>query len=215
MLVSLLTLLVALFSLSLSTRSQPEPSCQPGERPAFRSGFAALKAQLGPAMGEPVECEHINPRDGDVLQRTTTGLAYHRKGTSIPIFTNGHDHWALTPSGLAHWTGWHASMAPPGGMVASSDDLELQLPVLPVPYASLEAVSVVQAPDHASGTMIVSRAREGGLFLIETSPECLGTALTSGQVVFVRSPGDFAAAGSHLILAVGGRVCPISDSRPL
>jgi hypothetical protein len=101
----LLALLLVLVSLSPSTWSRAEPSCEPGQQPTFHSDFATVKVELGAVMGEPIECERTDPRNGEVLQRTTTGLAYRPKDADTPIFTNGHDHWALTPTGLVHWTG--------------------------------------------------------------------------------------------------------------
>ncbi|MDP8924286.1 MAG: DUF4352 domain-containing protein [Chloroflexota bacterium] len=85
--------------------AQAAPYCEPGRQPTFQFGFAALKAALGGVMGEPLECEHGNPENGDTLQQTTTGLAYYRRSTNTPTFTNGSEHWALTPSGLAYWVG--------------------------------------------------------------------------------------------------------------
>ncbi len=79
--------------------------CQPGQSPQFVFGFAALKAKLGAAMGDPIECEHANPENGDTLQQTTTGLAFYRKSTNTPTFTNGFQHWAITSQGLVYWTG--------------------------------------------------------------------------------------------------------------
>ncbi len=51
--------------------------CSPGETPVFRFGFAYLKSLLGSTMGEPLECEHANPDNGDTLQQTTTGLSFY------------------------------------------------------------------------------------------------------------------------------------------
>jgi hypothetical protein len=62
-------------------------------------------ALLGDSMGQPLECEHANPANGDSLQRTTTGLAFYRQATNTPTFTTGGEHWALTSDGLQHWTG--------------------------------------------------------------------------------------------------------------
>src|SRR5688572_17509902 len=72
-----------------------EPHCQPGEEPRFVHGIAELQNRLGPTMGVPTECEHIDPTSGDTLQRTTTGLAYHRPSLSTSMFTDGSTHWAL------------------------------------------------------------------------------------------------------------------------
>ncbi|MDP6509348.1 MAG: hypothetical protein QF719_01215 [Chloroflexota bacterium] len=79
--------------------------CEAGESPQFRFGFAFLKSQIGDTMGEPIECEHGNPDNGDTLQQTTTGLAFYRQYTNTPTFTNGWDHWAWTTSGLVYWAG--------------------------------------------------------------------------------------------------------------
>ncbi len=91
--------------------AQGAPFCRPGQTPQFVLGFANLKAQLGSVMGEPVECEHPNNANGDTLQKTSTGLAYWRKSTNTPTFTDGYRHWAITSSGLVSWVG--ASPDPP------------------------------------------------------------------------------------------------------
>ena len=56
-------------------------------------------------MGDPIECEHQDPNNGDTLQLTTQGLAYYRKALNTPIFTDGFRHWGLTADGLAAWVG--------------------------------------------------------------------------------------------------------------
>ena len=81
------------------------PHCRPGQARQFVFGFAALKAQLGPIMGEPIECEHSNDANGDTLQRTTTGLAFWRKSTNTLTFTDGYRHWELMPGGTVYWEG--------------------------------------------------------------------------------------------------------------
>ncbi len=75
--------------------AQGAPFCPPGQPPYFVHGFEALKQRLGPTMGEPLECEHVNPDNGDTIQHTTTGLAYYRASINTPIFTDGQTHWAL------------------------------------------------------------------------------------------------------------------------
>ncbi len=81
------------------------PYCDPGQNPEFVLGLAFMKSQLGDVMGEPLECEHPNPDNGDTLQQTSTGLAYYRKSTNIVTFTDGWEHWGWTAEGLVHWTG--------------------------------------------------------------------------------------------------------------
>jgi hypothetical protein len=81
--------------------------------PRFVHGTAALKAGIGAAMGEPLDCERVVDAAGDTEQRTTTGLAYYRVNNNIAAFTNGWDHWALTLDGIVHWTG--DDLEPPPG----------------------------------------------------------------------------------------------------
>jgi hypothetical protein len=115
-------MLRALFACTLATLlvlapaplalAQTAQGCQVGESPHFTFGFAALKEQVGDAMGDPITCEFSDPNGtGDIQQRTTTGLAFWRKSTNTPTFTDGFDHWAQTPQGWVTWTG--ASIDPP------------------------------------------------------------------------------------------------------
>jgi hypothetical protein len=92
--------------------AQSDTHCAAGEAPNFSGGFAALKARVGDGMGTAISCEFPDPNGtGDVQQRTTTGLAYWRKSTNTPTFTNGSNHWAETPNGFVTWAG--ASADPP------------------------------------------------------------------------------------------------------
>ena len=115
-LTALLLATVAVVAQPPSALAQDAPFCRPGESPAFQFGFAALKAELGPIMGEPTECAHPNSANGDVLQHTTTGLSFWRKATNTPTFTDGYRHWGLTPGGMVFWTG--DSIDPPAAAAA-------------------------------------------------------------------------------------------------
>jgi hypothetical protein len=115
----------AVFALALllgqaapAAMAQAAPFCAPDTSPRFSQGFAALKAQLGDAMGNPVECEHTDGASGDVLQQTSTGLAFWRKSTNTPTFTDGYHKWALTSRGLVAWEG---SANDPPSTAASSN----------------------------------------------------------------------------------------------
>lgn len=104
-----------------SAMAQPDTFCPPGQAPAFVAGFAALKAQVGSAMGEPVTCEFPDSNGtGDVHQRTSTGLAFWRKSTNTPTFTDGYRHWGLAPAGLVAWTG--SSIDPPPSSTGTGGD---------------------------------------------------------------------------------------------
>jgi hypothetical protein len=51
--------------------------CAP-DAPRFVQGFAELQRQVGDPMGNPLRCEHPDPASGDMVQETSTGLAYYR-----------------------------------------------------------------------------------------------------------------------------------------
>jgi hypothetical protein len=92
--------------------TQNQTRCAPGQTPKFVFGFADLKARLGSSIGDPVTCEFADPNGtGDVHQQTTKGLAFWRKGSNTPTFTNGNEHWGHTPGGWVYWTG--ESVDPP------------------------------------------------------------------------------------------------------
>ena len=73
-LAALLTILALLLP---ATAVAAAPYCAPGTSPEFTFGFAHLKSLLGDTMGEPIECIHANPENGDILQQTSTGLSFY------------------------------------------------------------------------------------------------------------------------------------------
>jgi hypothetical protein len=105
--------------LPATASAQSGTLCSAGLAPRFVAGFAELHNRLGDGMGMPRTCEFSDPEGtGDVHQTTTSGLAFWRKSTNTPTFTNGYEHWALTRDGLAYWTG--SSIDPPGPAFASA-----------------------------------------------------------------------------------------------
>jgi hypothetical protein len=112
-LLPVLFLLVAA-SLPPTAFAQSAPlGCQAGQVPSYVAGFATLAGQLGSTMGTPTTCEYPDPAGtGDVEQNTTAGLAFWRKSTNTPTFTDGFHHWAHTPAGWVTWIG--SSIDPPG-----------------------------------------------------------------------------------------------------
>jgi hypothetical protein len=114
-------LLVASLAAPAAAHAQEAaPFCEPGQVPTFALGFGALQQALGSRMGEPTECEHANSDNGDTLQHTTTGLAFYRKSTNTPTFTDGWNHWALTPNGPVVWSG--DQVDPPGAQAGRGGD---------------------------------------------------------------------------------------------
>jgi uncharacterized protein with LGFP repeats len=87
------------------------PFCAEEQSVDWLDAFAPLSAQLGEAMGDPIECPHPATDGGDTVQQTSTGLAILRTPSGLPSFTNGTTHFALTDLGLVTWTG--ASLDPP------------------------------------------------------------------------------------------------------
>jgi hypothetical protein len=180
LLVSVLTVLQATVA---PASAQEAAFCPSGEQPIFRFGFAAIKAQVGDAMGDPTECEHSNPENGDTLQATTTGLSFYRKSTNTPTFTDGFRHWGLTSAGLAAWTG--ESIDPPGTAVAAPPSPS-RAPAAPAPPAPAPAAE---------------RPRRIGDTTVLTAPDGLRLALTvngtadnvQGRPTFMRPQGRWYA----------------------
>jgi hypothetical protein len=129
----LLSGLMALGSLVAPVASaQAAPHCEPGQTPQFIFGFASLKVQLREAMGDPVSCEYADPNGtGDTLQDTSTGLAFWRKSTNTPTFTNGATHWGLAASGVVTWTG--TSIDPPVAAFEPTPPAPAPAPPQPTP----------------------------------------------------------------------------------
>lgn len=107
--------------------AQDAPYCPTGMGAQFVLGIAALKGRLGPTMGQPLECEHLNAENGDTIQRTTTGLAYYRPSINTPIFTDGQTHWALSNNQLLMWR--NSSVVPPQPTAAESSYLAITRPL--------------------------------------------------------------------------------------
>ena len=111
--------------------AQLAPYCQTSAAPMFEGRLAELKAAIGDRMGVPSECAHVDNVSGDLVQATSTGLAYVRAATGVPTFTDGAHRWALAPMGLVEWDG--AELDPPGA-------------IAPPPVPGVPAVPEVPAP---------------------------------------------------------------------
>ncbi len=131
-----------------------ETQCAPGQSPQFVLGFADMQAMLGETMGQPTTCEFPDPNGtGDVHQQTSTGLAFWRKSTNTPTFTNGAEHWANTPTGWVYWTG--TSIDPVAD--AQPWPLQSQAPVAPtlVPPSTASRAGVPATPVRPTVTPTV------------------------------------------------------------
>lgn len=120
--ISLIALLAASLASPGSAAAQGTPHCPPGQAAQFLFGIGELRERLGPTMGAPIECEHVNPENGDTIQNTTTGLAYYRPEINTPMFTDGQTHWALSQNQVIMWR--NGSVVPPRPTAAESSYLE-------------------------------------------------------------------------------------------
>ena len=69
------------------------------QQPRFELGFKTLAAMIPRFSGQPVESEHPTT-NGNVLQRTTTGLMVWKKANNWTGFTDGAMTWINSPFGL-------------------------------------------------------------------------------------------------------------------
>jgi hypothetical protein len=63
-----------------------------------------LRADIGDAMGQPLDCEAPIDSAGDTMQVTSTGTAWYTRANHAEIFTDGYQRWELDPSGLTYWS---------------------------------------------------------------------------------------------------------------
>jgi len=90
-LTALILALVAILAASNFALAQPAPQ--------FRASFKALAAQIPNIAGVPTEDEHWDA-NGNVVQRTITGLMVWRASDRWTVFTNGSVTWIMGPYGV-------------------------------------------------------------------------------------------------------------------
>ncbi|MDQ6673169.1 MAG: hypothetical protein M3069_20925 [Chloroflexota bacterium] len=163
----------------VAVRAQAAPYCAADEGPRFQFGFAALKQQLGTRMGDPIECEHVNPDNGDTLQLTTQGLAYYRKTLNTPIFTDGARHWGLTPDGIVAWA--DAVDISPEALAASTADVAPELDVLRGLPAVLVASSALRPFSSYPLTLVEPAASQSATYqVVYGNPDSDGAVIRGG-----------------------------------
>jgi peptidoglycan/xylan/chitin deacetylase (PgdA/CDA1 family) len=71
----------------------------------FGPHLIGLRADIGDAMGQPLDCEQpILDSAGDTIQSTSTGTAWYLSGNNGAIFTDGYQRWELDSTGLTYWS---------------------------------------------------------------------------------------------------------------
>jgi hypothetical protein len=208
---SIILVLVTAFSAS-PWAAEGAQICPAGPSAPLGAAFAGLSAQVGAAMGTPIECAHTDRDTGNEVQQTTTGVAVYQAAQNLATFTNGRDFWRLGPDGLAWWNGWHGRAgpeAPPGAEAAIDTRLALAS-VGQNPH--VETARVVESLDGDGSRMVLEH--DGKAVVVEVGAECLRDRPLSSPVAFVISRDLFAEPGSRLVLEVGGRECLIATSSP-
>jgi len=140
----------------------------------FAPMFQSLADELGPTMGDPLECEHMDPGTGDTLQLTTSGLAYFRHHGNTPTFTDGWQHWALVDEGLVIWAG--SSSDPPGRADGASHVPGLDLPQV---RAAVAAAALQTGRDPSSIDVLLAEPVDWP----DTSLGCAQPGIAYAQVV--------------------------------
>jgi hypothetical protein len=105
--------------------AETAPHCPSDTKPSFTIGFAEMKNLLGEALGEAASCEFRRaeqPRRRPPAHHAWNGYLSSRY--CIPQFTDGVQHWEMTPRGLVYWT---------GDSVEPSPDAQLWVPEEPSP----------------------------------------------------------------------------------
>ncbi|MBV9325379.1 MAG: hypothetical protein JO352_16525 [Chloroflexi bacterium] len=160
----------------------------------FRLGFAQLKAQLGPIMGDPTEDEHGNPDNCDTQQQTTTGLAYWRCSSNMLTFAalpDGAMHWASAPSGsgLVEWTG--TQDPPPDALTVANAEAPTDAQDDPPLDTACIAASPLPATACAAGDTLAAQAaiqNSGDTVSVDVNVPPAGAHLTAD---LVNLPADY------------------------
>jgi hypothetical protein len=191
------SIVVATWMAASPVSGQTDAHCAAGTSPQFTAGFNTLALGLGPSMGIPLTCAYPDPSGtGDVEQSTSMGLAFWRKSTNTPTFTNGAEHWAVTASGWRTWTG--ASIDPPSdaqpfvptqtgtagssGTAAPAADVLSPQQIASVMTATIEVGTPSEHFQQAGPALTISDGMGGTVTAV--AGQRVPTADAHGQLVF-------------------------------
>jgi hypothetical protein len=169
--------------------AQTVTGCAEDQAPSFVFGFADLQAWLGETMGAAVTCEYADPNGtGDTEQNTSTGLAFWRKSTNTPTFTDGSTHWALTAQGKVTWS---------GDSIDPSADAVFITWIAPARAKTTGCVNAAGLPDADCTPGAVNP---------DVTPETIATTIcTSGYTARVRPPTSYTRPLELQLLAAYGQ----------
>ena len=153
--------------------AQPTDQCPVGQSPHYVSGFAELQKRLGDWMGAALTCEFPDPNaTGDVHQRTSKGLAFWRKSTNTPTFTNGSEHWALSPRGFVYWQGSSID-PPPTAIAATPNAANAVAPAAPAAPVAASPAPSAPPPSPSYVLPVVEAPLDKSLFTcVKRNPSC-------------------------------------------
>lgn len=191
LLITLRLVLGAVLFQSTPLAAQPAQGCASGETPDYVFGFADLHAWLGDTMGAPTTCEYADPNGtGDTEQNTTNGLAFWRKSTNTPTFTNGWEHWALTLLGNVTWSGTSIDPPPDATVLISTW-------TPPARSKTTDCVNVGGLPDSGCTP---------GALNPDVTPDTLGSTIcTSGYSTKIRPPTSYTSPLERQLLVAYGQ----------
>jgi hypothetical protein len=149
-------------SMPRSVAAQGDPFCPTGQSAQFNFGIAELHNHLGATMGAPLECEHVNPDNGDTIQHTSTGLAYYRPSINTPMFTDGQTHWSLSNNQVLMWR--NPSVTPPQPTAAESSYLSTAFSLAQQLDAYQRRINAIQAQANAGRLDTVDVGDVGALY---------------------------------------------------
>lgn len=188
------------------SRAVGAPACPALADAQVTPNLADLRQTLGGVMGSPVSCPVVDA-EGHVIQVTTTGLALVDPG-SVALFASGENHWALTAQGLETWTGsWHNGLYPAVPAVPQQDETDATADSA-AQVGSVEAMTVVRAPQTASNSLVVQDLH-GSMITLETASGCADLVAAPGDHVFIRSSGPW----TDLIVLQQHATCPVAEMR--
>jgi len=69
----------------------------------FGPDLLRLQSAIGDVLGEPVDCARPIDIAGDMMQATSTGMAWYRPGDTTAMFSDGYHRWELEIGDVIYW----------------------------------------------------------------------------------------------------------------
>jgi peptidoglycan/xylan/chitin deacetylase (PgdA/CDA1 family) len=69
----------------------------------FGPDLLRLQSAIGDVLGEPVDCARLIDTAGDMIQATSTGMAWDWPADATAMFSDGYHRWELEIGDLIYW----------------------------------------------------------------------------------------------------------------